>query len=166
MLVAVTKPIVMKHLVFFIGFIGMISYTHPHSFAHISHTADITWDSTKNWKIYKLQNFRRVFGIPADSLQYLDKRSLNDDSMHLYLLNATKLPPTNPAWMGCYLTSYETSDGEIRKAIISYYGGFFYCQLDNAFFQINSNDQHGWMDYLANCYMNIPKTKSNKDSHR
>ncbi|WP_188937795.1 hypothetical protein [Puia dinghuensis] len=137
----------MKFLSLMFLLICVAAYNRPHP--------AVPWHSTKNWRIYKLQNFNRVFGIPADSLQYLENKPLNDDSMHIFLSDAKELPSTNPAWMGCYLTSYETSDGKIRKAVISHYGGFFYCQPENAYFEVSSDVQQDWLNYLSSSYMSI-----------
>lgn len=134
------------------------TYSQSNSFHFpVLRSSSITtsWDSTKNWKIYKLQKINRVFQIPIDSLQYQEKATLNDDTIHLYLSEIINLHNTNPVWMGCYLTSYETPDGKVHKAIISHYGGFFYCQPENAFFQIRSDDQHDWLSYLSNAYLKI-----------
>ena len=146
----------MKSLSLIYLFIYVVAYSHHHPVQSIDYRTRLPiapWDSTKNWKIYKLQNFRRVFTIPADSLQYLESKPLNDDSMHMYFSDTKELPSINPMWMGCYLTSYETSDAKIRKAIISHYGGFFYCQPENAYFQVSSNLQQDWLNYLSNSYL-------------
>lgn len=139
-------------------FVVVAAYNQPHRVQPgipATRLEITSWDSTKNWKIYKLQNFNRVFRIPVDSFRYLQSKPLNDDSIHMYLSDTKELPPASPAWMGCYLTSYETSGGKIRKAIISHYGGFFYCQLENAYFQVSSIEQQDWLSYLSSSYLNI-----------
>jgi hypothetical protein len=113
------------------------------------------WDSTVNWKIYKLAAFKTVFRIPPDSLAYVKNRPLNDDSVHQYLTGVSKLPG-NPNWMGCYLVSYELADHSTRKAIISQYGGFFYVQKEHNFYQIDAAQQKEWLEYLSAAYMAMP----------
>jgi hypothetical protein len=120
------------------------------------------WDSTKNWKLYKLSNFNGVFRIPEDSLQYLASKPLNDDSMHILLSSAIKLQDINPMWQGCYLASYQNADGQTRKVIISHYGGFFYCQPDHVYFQVSPNVEQQWLEYLSDSYININRNAVNK----
>ena len=147
----------MKHIALIVGLVGLTSYLYPGSILARSDRFTHSWDSTKNWKLYKLQNFNCVFRVPPDSLKYLERKALNDDSMHTFLSQATKLGTVNPVWMGCYLASYEDADGKVQKAIVSQYGGFFYCQSENTFFQISSADQSDWRNYFENSYMSIPE---------
>jgi hypothetical protein len=125
----------------------MVQVPHPNKAEAIS------WDSTKHWKIYKLIDFNRVFRIPPDSLQYQESRPLNDDSMHDFLATAKKLADSiNPMWMGCLLASYSTPNGKVHKAIISHYAGFFYCQPENAYFQLDQSQNQAWLSYFNNAY--------------
>ena len=117
------------------------------------------WDSTSNWKIYKLANFKAIFRIPADSLSYIESRPLSDDSVHTYLSGVSKLS-SNPTWMGCYLLSYEMPDKSIRKVIISRYGGFFYLQKEFSYYQLDAMLQKDWTDYLSATYKAIPSKKN------
>ncbi len=118
------------------------------------------WDSTSNWKIYQLHRFNRVIRAPIDSLKFLLCKPLNDDSVHLFLLNAKQIPATDLVWQGCYLASYQAPDGTIKKAIISQYAGFFYCQLENSYFQLDKVKQREWLAYLSDSYVAI-ETKQN-----
>lgn len=120
-----------------------------------SKEVNIQWDSTKNWKLYKLSNFNHVFRIPADSLQFLQGEALSDDSMHLFLSNAKKIEGVNPMWQGCYLASYQTADGQTHKAIISHYAGFFYCQEEKVYYQVGTSVQRNWLEYLSDSYVSI-----------
>jgi hypothetical protein len=76
--------------------------------------------------------------------------------MHGYLKGSKELPKPNPAWMGCYLASYEGSDGHPRKAIISSYAGFFYSDFEKSFYEIGSQDQQAWLNYISSSYLKIP----------
>jgi hypothetical protein len=118
------------------------------------------WESTKNWRLYKLHNFNQVFRTPTDSLKYLQSKPLSDDSMHLLLISAKEIGDTNPAWQGCYLASYQTANGDTRKAIISHYAGFFYCQSDNAYFQVSPTVQRDWLEYLSESYVDIDRASA------
>ncbi len=119
------------------------------------HPSQINWDSTRNWKIYKLNKFNQVFNIPVDSLQYLSSRRLNDDTMHLMLSGSTNLGATSPLWMGCYMASCQTSTGKIQKIVISVYGGFFFSPADHTYYQIGADIQKDWLEYLSQSYGNI-----------
>jgi hypothetical protein len=118
-------------------------------------TPTIQWDSTKNWKLYQLRNFNHVFSIPPDSLQFLKTKPLNDDSMHMFLSRSKKLDGVNPMWQGCYLASYQTANGQIHKAIISHYAGFFFCQSGKVYYQVDSSVQRDWLEYFSDSYINI-----------
>ena len=148
----------MKYLITIAIFSGLLRNTHSlvfYSTPKAQQEVKAQWDSTKNWRLYKLHNFNTVFRIPADSLHYLQSNPLSDDSIHIFLTGAKKIEGVNPVWQGCYLASYETSNGEIRKAIISHYAGFFYCQPDNVYFQVNPTLQREWLKYLSESYVNI-----------
>jgi hypothetical protein len=125
-----------------------------------AHLGQSYWDSTSNWKIYQLHRFNRVIRTPIDSLKYLLCKPLNDDSVHLFLLNAKRIPATDLVWRGCYLASYKAPNGTIKKAIISQYAGFFYCQLENSYFQLDTPKQRDWLAYLSDSYVSI-ETKPN-----
>ncbi len=61
--------------------------------------------------------------------------------------------------MGCYLVSYEFPDHRIKKAVISHYGGFFYAQADQSFYQIESAQQKEWLEYLSAVYISMASKK-------
>jgi hypothetical protein len=144
----------MKYLLFLLIYLGVTHCQLNSILCLVAAKSQNAWDSTRNWKIYKLQKFQQVFQIPPDSLRYLTRASLNDDSMHMYL-NTSKPLTTNPAWMGCYLVSYESADGSVRKAIISHYAGFFYSEFHKTYFQISSEEQQAWLNYISGAYINI-----------
>lgn len=151
-----TKTFFMKYTVLILLTIGAMAFVRPNRALHSARYLHLTsWDSTKNWRIYKLQKFNQVVRMPADSLRFLEGISLNDDSMHGFLSSCKKLSATNPAWMGCYLASYESSGAQIKKVIISQYAGFFYSEYDNSFYEVDSEDQQQWLSFLSNSYQNI-----------
>jgi hypothetical protein len=146
----------MKYLI-----IPLVLSMHVHWYAQLAQPLRPSyWDSTSNWKIYQLHRFNRVIRTPIDSLKYLQYRQLNDDSIHLLLLNAKQISASNLVWRGCYLASYQAPDGTIKKAIISQYAGFFYCQLENSYFQLDTPKQRDWLSYLSDSYVAI-ETKNN-----
>jgi hypothetical protein len=118
-----------------------------------------SWDSTKNWKVYHLTNFRRVVNIADDSLKYLENRSLDKDTLHELLCRAEKIVQGTEhiQWQGCYLVSYEAEEGQIRKVLVSMYGGFFYLQRDASYFQLPSEARQEWLSFFSDSYMKMEK---------
>jgi hypothetical protein len=112
-------------------------------------------DSTTNWKIYPLTDFNRIWRMPMDSLKYLKSRPLNNDSMHAFLVDVKDLQGKKPMWMGCYLTSCQTPDGQVRKVLISHYAGFLYCEWDKSYLLLDSSQLKSWLEYLSNAYVSI-----------
>jgi len=118
-----------------------------------------SWDSTKNWKVYHLTNFRRVVNIVEDSLKYLESRSLDKDTLHELLCRAEKIVQGAQSiqWQGCYLASYEAEQGQIRKVLVSMYGGFFYLQRDASYFQLPPEARQEWLSFFSGIYMKMEK---------
>jgi hypothetical protein len=63
--------------------------------------------------------------------------------------------PGGKTWMGCYLVSYEMPDHNVRKVIISHYGGFFYDPYEHTFYQIQDAQQKDWLEYLSDKYVTM-----------
>lgn len=122
---------------------------------HLQNIGVSSWDSTKNWRIYKLQNLKKVVRVPVDSLKFIANTPLNDDSMHAFLSTSRKLSVESPAWMGCYLVSYEDPNGQVRKVIISHYAGFFYSEAQNSYFEIDASMQKDWLNFLSDTYVKL-----------
>jgi len=120
------------------------------------------FDSTTNWKIYLLTDFNRIWRMPIDSLKYLKSRPLNNDSMHAFLVDAKDLQGKKPIWMGCYLTSCKTPDGQVRKVLISHYAGFIYCEWDKSYYLLDSSQLKSWLEYLSNTYVSIELTSNSQ----
>ena len=120
------------------------------------------WDSSSNWRIYKPMEFQRVFGIPADSLKYLEFHSLNDDSIRSMTQSAHRLNvQSGAAWMGCYLASCKNSKGELLKLVISQYGGFFYCVKDSSYYELPLSIRPDWLTYFSRSYMTFQNPANN-----
>src|ERR1700733_10657584 len=96
----------------------------------------IEWSKTKNWKIYQGEG-QQVFKYSIDTLKSLKSQTLNQDSVQLFLQQATLIPlERTPVWMGSYVGSYESSNGKIYKVEISTYGGFFYDESTEKYYTI------------------------------
>ena len=117
-------------------------------------STSILWANTKHWKMYALNDSRRVFSIPPDSVRLLPGVPLGDDSMHI-LLNTAKLlhVPSSPAWMGSYLTSCEDEKGAFMKIIVSQYGGFFLNSADGNYYMIDNSLSRQWLNYMRRAYI-------------
>jgi len=115
----------------------------------------IVWDSTTNWKIYSPNNFDRIWRMPIDSLKYLKSQPLNNDSMHNFLIDMKDLEGKKPLWMGCYLTSCQTPDGQIRKVLISHYAGFLYSEWDKSYHVLDPSQLKPWLEYLSDAYVSF-----------
>lgn len=146
----------MKYLLLIQIIVFSVAYTsHRMPDSHMQNRGMSHWDSTRNWRIYKLQNLRKVVRIPVDSLKLIDNTPLNDDSMHSFLSTSRKLTVEGPAWMGCYLVSYEDPNGQVRKVIISQYAGFFYSEAQNSYFEIEASAQQEWLHFLSDNYIKL-----------
>jgi hypothetical protein len=109
--------------------------------------AQTDWSKTSNWKIYRVPG-PAVFKITIDSLNRLDSRPLQKDSLMSFLATCTILPDSiNPLWMGGWVATYE-STGKTHKLEISSYGAFFYDQSSGRFYQIPMALKDDWMTYI------------------
>jgi hypothetical protein len=115
-------------------------------------SCQIQWKRTSNWNLYRYQG-HGLFKYPIDSLKYLDKLSMNQDSIQSYMASAQVLHPEGPvAWMGGYIATC-TMDGELRKIELSNYGGFFYDEKTKTYYQVQSDLTELWVSYLQDCYL-------------
>jgi hypothetical protein len=110
----------------------------------------INWQQTSHWRLYKI-NDAVQFSISADSLNLFKNYQLRSDSMAIFLHGIEPLPTNvSPVWMGGAVATC-LYDGKIRKILISSYGGFFYDQASNTFFQLPLQKKEDWLDYINNC---------------
>ena len=112
-----------------------------------------TWPATKNWKVYSLQA-PAVFTISVDSLRFLQGAPLNRDSVQFYLNSLQQLPEDRtPTWMGAWLGSYESADGQIHKIEIGAYGGYFYDVSSGRYYHLPRPLIRPWQKFITS---NIP----------
>jgi hypothetical protein len=146
----------MKYLLLIYIIACSLGYTSRQMSNSCMHCRRISsWDSTKNWRIYNLENLKRVVQVTADSLKLINNTPLNNDSMHSFLSSCRKLAVESPVWMGCYLVSYEDPNGQVRKVIVSHYAGFFYSEAQDSYFEIDSSMQQDWLNFLSNNYIKL-----------
>ena len=126
-------------------------FFHPHP---DTSTIPVNWNNTTHWKIYTLNNSKKVFNISADSLSDLKGGPMGDDSMHVLLATSKILHvPMSPAWMGCYLASCVNEKGQLMKIVVSVYGGFFLNEFDGNYYQLDPDLTPTWLDYMRRAYI-------------
>jgi hypothetical protein len=110
----------------------------------------INWQQASHWRLYKIKGSLQ-FSISADSLNLFKNYQLRSDSMAYFLHSADPLPAdARPTWMGGAVASC-LYDGKIRKILISSYGGFFYDQISDTFFQLPGQMKDDWRKYINGC---------------
>jgi hypothetical protein len=126
---------------FLLGF-AVLAFYHNQS--------PINWQQTSHWRLYKIKGSQQ-FSISADSLSLFKNYQLRSDSM-VYFLHAADPKPADarPTWMGGAVATC-LYDGKIRKILISSYGGFFYDQTSDTFFQLPGQMKDEWMGYINGC---------------
>ena len=106
------------------------------------------WQKATAWTLYDLQG-KKPWKIPFDSLGSFSHKSLNSDSMQFFLAKTTTIPLEKaPVWMGAYAATC-VLDNKKRKIDISVYAGFFYDEVEKQYYQIPSDIQQDWLNYLS-----------------
>jgi hypothetical protein len=114
-----------------------------------SYAQNFNWAESKNWKLYDIHD-ESAFNYPLDTLRKFRNRSLNKDSMLIFVSNLTIIPIERiPVWMGFYVATCEFNSGAIRKIEISMYGGFFYDEKEKKYFQLPVEIRKDWLDYMS-----------------
>src|ERR1700749_38523 len=105
----------------------------------------INWEKTNHWRLYKIKESVQ-FSISADSLFLFKNYQLQADSMVYFLRSADSIPANaRPVWMGGAIATC-LYNGKIRKILISSYGGFFYDQSSDKFFQLSDQVRDKWLE--------------------
>ena len=121
----------------------------------------VQWNQSSEWTIYQSQA-HDLFKVPIDSLNSLDTLRLNKDTVESYLSALEPIHPKAPvAWMGGYIATCKI-EGVRRKIELSNYGGFFYDEKTNTFYQVSKSKIDSWVDYLQNSYLTLLKRQTNK----
>lgn len=109
----------------------------------------IDWSTTRNWKIYALNN-KEAYFYPVDTLVNFKSASMNDSTVLSFLSKASILPKNKGAtWMGVYIASYETEDKQRRKLILSSYGGFFFDSYTQRYYGLPKELRKDWNDFVV-----------------
>lgn len=106
------------------------------------------WQKATAWTLYDIQG-KKIWKVPLDSLGSFPHKSLNSHSMESFLVKTTTIPPEKaPVWMGAYAATC-VLDNKKRKVDISVYAGFFYDEVEKKYYQIPSDIQQDWLNYLS-----------------
>lgn len=113
-----------------------------------TYSQDTSWSKTYNWKLYDIHN-KKGFTYPADSLNFFKSTVLDDKLVQSFLGKAITWPSNKTSlWMGLYVASFETPDKQLRKIIISSYGGFLYNPLSKKYYELPQAARQSWYEYL------------------
>jgi hypothetical protein len=109
----------------------------------------IDWVTTKDWKLYNIQA-KRAFDWSFDTLRHFKCVTLNEDTMREFLNTVSPLPPErSPVWMGYYVASCRLSNGDYLKLEVSQYGGFFFEQRENRYYELSLPKRKDWLNFFA-----------------
>jgi hypothetical protein len=73
---------------------------------------------------------------------------LNDSIIHEFVTGISKLSPEKtPVWMGMYITTFKLLDGSTIKADISVYGGFFFVEKFQQYFEVSDENKSSWLKF-------------------
>lgn len=124
---------------------------------NLSSGQEISIKLGKRWCLYDIVS-PDIFKYSVDTLKNFPFYAMDEDSVHLYMVDLGELPADDPPfWMGSpHVASYEV-DGVIRKVDISLYGGFFYDEVSKRYFQISEDKVEKWLSYVRECFMAIHK---------
>jgi hypothetical protein len=116
------------------------------------------WHSATGWKVYEVPE-AKIWQISLDSLPTFKHKALNTDSIQEFLSQTTLISiQYPPAWMGAYVATCWLGQ-KLTKVIISTYGGFFYDQLADKYYQVPMTIQRDWLNYWAASVASFPTFK-------
>jgi hypothetical protein len=114
-----------------------------------SQAQQVNWKQTRHWKIYAL-NKAAALSYPADTLNQFKHIELDDSTMSTFLSEASLLPKKKyAAWMGFYMTTYETPGHDLRKVILSNYGGFFFDSFSKRYYELPESLRDKWYAFIS-----------------
>jgi hypothetical protein len=106
------------------------------------------WKHSRNWKIYALNNNEAYF-YRVDTLANFPSAAMNDTTVISFLSRSTIWPKgKGGTWMGVYIASYETADKEVRKIVLSNYGGFLFDSWSRRYYELPKELRKEWNDFI------------------
>ena len=113
-----------------------------------SYSQEIRWEQCSGWHLYKTSD-KRENAFPADSLYKIKNIFLNDDSVKYYLKSAASWPKDKTMlWMGFFILSCSDNAKKLHKVDVSLYGGFFFDEVGQRYYEIQKEKQDAWLQYL------------------
>lgn len=114
----------------------------------ICHGQTIDWSKTRNWRIYSLNN-KEAYFYPVDTLKNFKSVAMSDSNVISYLSRGRVWEKGKGAtWMGIYIASYETIDKDVRKVVISSYGGFLFDSQSQRYYELPKELRKDWNDFI------------------
>jgi len=105
------------------------------------------WAKTSYWTIYEIHD-GNAFSYSIDTLNAFKGHRLDDSTIHEFLVGTTKLTAEKtPVWMGMYVTTLKMPDGSTTKAEISVYGGFFFIEKLQQYFEVSDENKEAWLKF-------------------
>ena len=125
----------------------------------ISFGQQIRWEHCSDWHLYKTAD-KRENAFPGDSLYKIKNVSLNADSVKYYLKSAVLWPKDKTMlWMGFFVLSCSDNAKKLHKVDISLYGGFFYDEAGQRYYEIQKEKQDAWLQYLNDNMQRFSESK-------
>ncbi|HVW62259.1 MAG TPA: hypothetical protein VHC48_19545 [Puia sp.] len=114
------------------------------------------FERSTHWRLYGITG-SNLFKYRIDTLGSFPYAALTDDSIHYFLNDASVWPPGDPpVWMGSHIGTY-IFEGIERKVDISLYGGFFFDEKSQTYYQIADSKIDNWQSYIRRSFMRIKK---------
>ena len=131
-------------------------------YSFICFSQKMDWTITKEWCLYDIHN-SNAFYFSLDTLKTFRSILLNDSVMSEMLGGSIEWPDNRaPVWMGLYVTTTRLLDGSIRKLDVSVYGGFFYDELNKAYYSVSPEKKAKWLGYLHDSMAKLSSESSIK----
>lgn len=122
---------------------------------------DLYWSKTKDWRLYDSRGISG-FDFPVEKTNKLGNIQLEMGIIKQFVSNVTEISPdSTPIWMGKYVATYETEQGNKRLVFISTYGGFFYDPQSTKYFQLPRERRKEWLDFFATTEATLQKRDEN-----
>jgi hypothetical protein len=130
----------------------------------VSHTCssqNINWSKCREWTLYDIRD-GNAFTYALDTLHNFKQIALNDSIMASYLQRAEVWSKDSSSlWMGLYVTTCKTEDGQIRIIDISVYGGFLYDVDTKRYYSIYPDLRVDWLNYLLEEMIKLSSSSKN-----
>lgn len=108
----------------------------------------IDWSKTQHWRIYALNN-QEAYYYSADTLPNIKSVPMDDSTVISFLSKGVLWPKgKRGTWMGLFIASYETVDRQLKKVVISSYGGFLFESASCRYYELPKEIRGRWNDFV------------------